>query len=487
MKRLTEIHRHSRRRANRAVDGVGCLLLALVVVMRPSAAVAQPVQAPTEPLTLQTALQYATQHNPAIRAALEQTTAASAQIQVAQAAFLPRVDAVWQTNRATANNVFGQVLPQSVIPSLSGPVLARADGTSVWGSAAGALLSWEPVDFGLRAASLHEAQAVASQAAANESVTRLAVQAAVGAAFLAVAQADQAVTAAEADLQRRDVLARAAHVLTDNQLRPGADASRADAERASAQTRAIQARLLATVSRVELGRLLGLTSAPIAVDITGVIAVAPGSPGKSAPASEHPSARARLSAVNVSKARESVLDTTNRPRLLLQSALFARGTGATTEGPFDGGAAGLLPERVNWAAGLQVVVPNLFEYAPLRARRAAAVATTRADQARFDESVLAVSAQQQRADAMLDAARAVAEHTPLQVTAARQSEQQARARYDAGLGSLTEVAESQNLLAQAEYQDVTARIDVWRAMLEQAVAGGDLAPFVDRLASQGGR
>jgi outer membrane protein len=54
--------------------------------------------------------------------------------------------------------------------------------------------------------------------------------------------AQQTLTAAEADVERRDVLARTAHTLADNQLRPGAEASRADAERAAAQTRAIQAR-----------------------------------------------------------------------------------------------------------------------------------------------------------------------------------------------------------------------------------------------------
>ena len=54
-------------------------------------------------------------------------------------------------------------------------------------------------------------------------------------------------------MQRRDVLARAAHTLADNQLRPGAEASRADAERAAAQTRAIQARQAATARADDRG------------------------------------------------------------------------------------------------------------------------------------------------------------------------------------------------------------------------------------------
>src|SRR6476469_9600041 len=119
-------------------------------------------------LTLDDALQYAVDHYPTVRAALEQVNASTANVSVAKSAYLPRFDAVWQTNRATANNIFGQLLPQSVIPSISGPVLPAASGQSVWGSAVGGLLSWEPADFGLRNAQMHEAEAGVVRARAEE-------------------------------------------------------------------------------------------------------------------------------------------------------------------------------------------------------------------------------------------------------------------------------------------------------------------------------
>jgi hypothetical protein len=86
---------------------------------------------------------------------------------------------------------------------------------------------------------------------------------------------------------------------------------------------------------------------------------------------------------------------------------------------------------------------------------------------------------------MLDAARAVAQNTPIQLTAAQQSEAQARARYEAGLAGVVEVAEAQNLLAGAEYQDAAARVDVWRALLAKAVAQGNVASLVDLLRASG--
>jgi outer membrane protein TolC len=437
--------------------------------------------------TLEQALQYAVDHYPTVRAALEQVTASAANVAVAKTAYLPRFDSLWQTNRATANNIFGQLLPQSVIPSLSGPVLPSASADSVWGSAAGGLFSWEPFDLGLRSAMVREAEAGVVRARAEEGLTRLAVQSAVGAAFLGVVSAQQAVTAAEGDVQRRDVLGRAAHTLVDNQLRPGAEASRADAELAAAKTRAIQARQVLIVGQIALARVLGISDGPVAVDASQLLEIPSSAIPSGVPIPEHPLVRFGQATVDLARARGTVLAKTDRPRIYLQSSVFVRGSGANPDGVFDGGAGGLGLERANWAAGVQVVFPNLFDFASLRARRAGADAAVHAETARYDEAVLNVRGQQRTADALVDAARAVALNTPVQLTAAQQSEAQARARYQAGLAAITEVAETQNLLVGAEYQDASARVEVWRALLAQAVAHGDLASFIELLRGSGRR
>jgi hypothetical protein len=72
----------------------------------------------------------------------------------------------------------------------------------------------------------------------------------------------------------------------------------------------------------------------------------------------------------------------------------------------------------------------------------------------------------------------VAQNTPIQLQAARVLEQQSRARYDAGLATIIEVADSQRLLLQAEVGDAVARLGVWRALLADAAARGDLSGLV---------
>src|SRR5947208_14109260 len=110
-------------------------------------------------LTIDQAVQQALDKYPAVRSSLEQVSAAAAGINLARTAYLPRADFLGQVNRATHNNIFGQLFPQSVLPSMTGPVLGTNSGQNVWGSAVGTLVSWEPIDFGLRRASVDTATA----------------------------------------------------------------------------------------------------------------------------------------------------------------------------------------------------------------------------------------------------------------------------------------------------------------------------------------
>ena len=459
---------------------------AVMVVLLPALAASaqdpqtQPPASPPVSLTLEQALQFAIDHYPTVRAALEQVNASTAGVSVAKSAYLPRLDSLWQSNRGTANNIFGQVLPQSAIPAMSGPVLTSASGGSVWGSATGALFSWEPFDFGLRQATVVSAEAAVTRARAAEALTRLDVQTAVGTAFLNIVGAQRAVAALQADVDRRDLLSRAVHTLVDNQLRPGAEASRSDAERAAAQTRLIQAQQAVAVAQITLARVLGVTSGSVAIDATTLVDRVP-TDVPTAAMTTHPLTQFRQAAVDVAQAQERILSRTDLPHVYFQSSVFARGSGANANGQLDGGISGLGLDRANWTAGVQVVFPNAFDYTSLRARKAAAAASARAESALYDEAVLTVTSQQQEAAAMVQAARAVAANTPVQLAAARQSEAQATARYQAGLASIVEVADAQGLLAQAEVQDQLARIDVWRALLMQSAAQGTLAPFLSRL------
>ena len=179
---------------------------------------AQAQQAGTA-LTLDAVVEDAAKNYPAIQISQEELTASGARIQVARTAYLPRVDAVAQFNRGTRNNVFGSLLPQGVIPPMSGPVIGTNNGGSVWGSATGLLISWQPFDFGTRSAGVRAAQAGRDRASAANLRTRLEVETASADAYLSVIASLQTQKAAQAAVDNWETLRRSIHALAVAELR----------------------------------------------------------------------------------------------------------------------------------------------------------------------------------------------------------------------------------------------------------------------------
>jgi outer membrane protein len=441
---------------------------------------AQAQSPPALPLRLDEAIDYALAHYPAVRAALEQVESARNGVALARTSYLPQVNPIYQANRATQNQVAGIFLPASIIPSVEGPVQPYS-GTSFWNTQAGALLSWEPVDFGLRRAAVDQARSAEHKSDADVELTRLQVASATGGYFLNLVTAQQAVTAAKADVERWQVFDRAVQVLVQQELRPGADASRADAELAMARTRLFQAEAMEQQSQAILASLMGAAGASIQVEPHPLLASPPPDPlPPSAPAT-HPLALDQQASVDEWRAKERVINHTDYPRLFVESEAFARGSGANPDGVDAGGLKGLGLDRGNWVAGISVVFPNLFDFSARRDQKRMAEAQERSQEARYQQTLQDLTGQVAAAQAAYQAAVQIAQNTPIALAAARQAETQARARYEAGLSNLVEVAEAESLLAQAERDDAVARITAWRGLFGVAVAQGNLEPFLTNL------
>src|SRR5215470_6737914 len=141
-------------------------------------------QQKTKVFTLEEAVDFALKNYPAVRASVERLRSAEAGVGLARTNYLPRTDVLWQSNRATDNNITGLLIPQPVIAPISGPVPLSTSNRSAWGSAAGLLFSWEAFDFGYRRASVAAARVTQNRASAEVSLTRLDVAVATVNAYL---------------------------------------------------------------------------------------------------------------------------------------------------------------------------------------------------------------------------------------------------------------------------------------------------------------
>jgi outer membrane protein len=439
-------------------------------------AVAQSAR-PTFPLTVQQAVQHAVDNYPAIRASQARVAAQESNVDLVQTSYLPRLDTSFQVNRATRNNVAGLLLPGTTIPAISGPVVDVTSDSMIWGSAGGVLLSWEAFDFGLRGASMDVARHLLTRATAGAELTRLDVGIRTADAFLRLAAAQETVRAARGNVERQQVFATTVATLVKNQLRPGADDSRAQAEFALARIQLVQAEQAEQIARAGLAQWLGVQPTDVQITIDDLLSTPPPSSTVAPAPAAHPLAETQMAAVESSRAIQHGLNRSYFPRISLQSAYSLRGTGAMAGGVNLGGARGLDFDTANWAVGVTATFP-IFDYFSLRERSRIEAHNERAERAAYERVVQELSTQAAQARAEMDGARRVAENTPVQLQAARVLEQQSRARYDAGLATIIEVADSQRLLLQAEAGDAVAKLGVWRALLAEAAAAGDLAPLL---------
>jgi outer membrane protein len=430
------------------------------------------------PLSLKEAVQRASERYPSIKISRDQVNEAAASVTLARTAFLPRVDGLAQVNRGTANNVFGVLLPNGVIPPISGPQIDGDQTRNAFGTALGVLVSWEPFDFGRRQAEVDISSAARARAEATVARTRLDVAAAAADAYLTALAAEQAVAAAKAGITRYKEFEKIIEALTKADLRPGADLARIQAESILAETQVIRAEQSVAQAKALLQQYVG---APVqTLDPTPFLKPETPPAPQSGVTATHPQLLEQQRSIEEIIARMKAIDKGWYPKFSLQGAAFGRGSGARITGPFGGFGSGLYPDHGNWAVGFTAIFPVL-DYKLLRARKEIELQRQAREQSRRELVERELGGRLGQATSQLDGARRIAALLPRQLTSLQSVLDQTQARYRAGLGTLLEVADAQRQLTQAEIDASLARLSVWRAELAVAYTQGDLEPFLARI------
>jgi len=250
--------------------------------------------------------------------------AAQAGVGVARTSYLPRTDLLWQSNRATDNNITGLTIPNSVIAPITGPV-PTSTSTAALGKRERIVVLLGAARFRISGARVDAARAAQNRAAAEASLTRLDVSIATVNAYLTLLAAEQTLRAAQADVERRETFAKSVHVLVDNQLRAGADASRADAERARARVNLARAEQQAAISRAQLADILGIADQVVEVRESVLVGAPPAAAPAAASVALNPFAQVQHARVQEEQSLVHALDRSYYPKLYLQSVVMGRG------------------------------------------------------------------------------------------------------------------------------------------------------------------
>jgi outer membrane protein len=422
-------------------------------------------------IDIETAMANAAAQHPVAREGSADVRAAEARVAVEHAHYYPDLEVFAQLDRTTTNTSNGVLFPEPGIPVVSGSA-GRTFDAGVWGSAIGATASWDVLGYRRWDAQIAAADREARVVRDDAALTNLDISYRSGDRFIIAVEHVEAIKAARASVDRAHVFLDVVKAAVDQNLRPGADLSRAEAELSLAETTLIHEEAAGQMSYEDFAEALGTQDAAPVPEAGKLLDPAPPVDVTRQPPAGDPRVHAAEREVDAAMARKDVIETGTQPRLALVGALWARG--GNDPGGF--GTDGLIPDVPNWTAAVVLTWPVLASTLVGPAARVEDARIAHAE-ARVAEIRQHEQSQTSRSSSFMDAAYRVAQKTPVTLKAARDAEAQALARYQAKLATADDVAQAQRLLEQAEIDDAVARLEVWRALLGYAYARGDLSLF----------
>ena len=437
----------------------------------------------TKPFTLRAAVEYAQHNYPTILKAQSQVHAAKRNVTIQKInEYMPESLMQYQEIMASHNKLTQVFFGSPVFPAISGPAANDTSMEPYFFTAGGVSIDWSPLDFGLHKARIQLAKTLADQARTQYAVSDLDIGLTAANAFLDAVIAVQQVRAAEQNVTSFEQFDQVVHAQVSALLKPGADESLALAQLANARNDLIRAQLSRDLAFANLANAIGLGGNPIDIDASGISEKSePADLQKTPPVFEQVPILQAANAVLLSAlAQKKVLDKEYYPVFHLLAGVNTRSSELSpTEAGIRQSAnvAGLIPVVPNYQVAL-IVNWNFLDI--FRLHQEKLVQSERIYQQQQESNLVLQNLRTQDIQSRLrvKAALALAENMPIQVESSVVATHQAEARYKTGLGSVAQVAQANETLAQSRVQEAIARVGVWRALLSVASVHGDLHPLL---------
>jgi outer membrane protein len=426
--------------------------------------------------TLQEILKQAEVNHPMLKAKGFEVQASEAQLSLARSTAIPTLDAAYQLNYATYNNITGMAVAQGFVP-ISGPPSSSNEYGGVFGSAGGLLLNWEPFTFGQRNAKITSAKAYRDYKQADQALEIFHHLVRTANTYLDVLLAHEFTEVYSRNVERAENNLRIVSSLTRSGLRPGTDTALFKAELSRARIELLNYEQLEQTQAALLSELLGGSQLSYTTDSIFVSSL-PIDPPDSASQS-HPLLKLSMNRVTINQLERTSLRRTLYPRLSFWGTAYARGSGIRYDG-FANSEDGLSFSRFNYGAGVVLSVPVL-RFTTVRHEVNAAESLINAEEQRLSMVNLQLSKQNEVAALTLSNALRIAEETPAFFHASSFAYRTLLSRYNSGLVNYSDLIQAQYALVKSEADLKKAYVDSWKALLYKAAVTGDLSSFLNQL------
>lgn len=434
---------------------------------------------PAKITDLGTLMELAEMNYPTIAAKRAEAEAAKAGAQLEKNTLLPSLDAAYQANYATYNNITGMNYPGQLIP-ISGPPSDDNYG-AVPGSSASLLMKWSPITFGQRSASIEYYQKLYEKNLAALEDEVLKVKFRVALLYLEMATTQELIKAYERNIERNEFNVEQAGVLVEAGLRPGVDILKFKGELSKAKTELYQLQNYLETQKQQLQELL------VSQDLTGIVAGSalfgelPIEASLTTVSDTLMNPTLKMAQMNwrAERARSKQINRSWTPRLEFWGTTYARASGINFDGTVNQ-SEGFDFSRYNYGVGAQLVFP-ILGLTDVKIKSARQEAVARSAQAYMEQTELALGHEEQVAINDLGISLKIANEIPIEYQATEAAFNALQVRYNEGLIDYTDLIQAQYDLLNSEARLKSVHANTWKALLRLAVIRGDINIFLNEI------
>jgi len=426
--------------------------------------------------TLRKLLKMAETNYPLLKAKAASVSAAQKGIESSRSTFIPSLEAAYQVNYATYNNLAGMSFAQYIAP-ISGPTSTANNWNGVYGSTASLLMNWEPYTFGQREAQINYATAGLQFANADNQNEIFQQQLNVINAYLDVLTSQELMKVYANNLVRTQANLTTTTALVQSGIRPSVDTALFDAEYAQAKVDLLNAGNNQHQAEITLAQLIASDTTIHVSEDTSYFATIPVLPSSS-DSIQNPLISLYTSSISLSEARKNIFAKTEMPTLDIWGVTYARGSGISPDGDVNA-VNGLNFQRYNYGVGLQLSVPVL-QFARIDPQLEEEDFTIQSQREELNEVSLRLRKQNEIADSGFANAVAISKESPLFYQSAAYSYRALLSRYQSGLANFADLQSAQYSLVKAETDSKLAFMSVWKALLNKATVNGDVNVFLNQ-------
>lgn len=427
-------------------------------------------------LSLNDLLRLAEANYPLLKSKAFETQAAGKGVASSRSTFIPSLDASYQANFATYNNITGMAYPQFLIP-ISGPPSTTNNYNGVFGSAASLVFNWQPITFGQRNALVDYSKAGMQYSMADEQNELFQHKIKVINAYLDALTASELVRVYEKNYFRATTNFSVMKTLVVNGIKPGVDTALFKAEISRAKIDFLNSRTYKQQVLIALSQLLASDNIITVTDSNFFVKLP--SITTQVDSVKHPLLAIYNSNIELTKARLIMLDRTMMPTLGVWGTTYARGSGISYNGAVNS-SDGLSFQRYNFGVGMQLSIP-LLQYGRIRPQLQQQEFLIKSNMEKLNDVSLQLRKQLEMADTAINNTLAIAKENPILLESADFSYKALLSRYQSGLANYADLVQVQYLLLKAETENKTSFMGVWKALLFKAAAKGDLNLFLSQV------